>query len=215
VLFRIGRKPDPWQPPAWTLCDDDSTFGNRFDDFNGRFRVLYASSSRLGCFIETLSRFRRAPEPLGLQQALGEITGPDDHLPLAHVPASWLSKRLMGTAGTRHTRLADIYSSEWLGYLRRQMDLGYFRHVENPANDFDLAALMSQQRRLTQEIASLVYDLGFNGIFYQSRHGSNLFNWALFEPFELEKPDSADLAIDDRDFIEALHRLNLGLSLSL
>jgi hypothetical protein len=189
------------------------TFGNRFDDLNGRFRVLYASSSRLGCFVETLSRFRKAPEKL--QQALSEITGEDDHLPLAHVPASWLAKRLMGTAGTRHTRLADIYCSEWLGYMRRQMDLGYFRHAENPDDDFDLAVLISQQRRLTQEIASLVYALGFHGIYYQSRHGSNLFNWALFEPFELEKPAAADLAVNDPDFIEALHLLNLGLSLSI
>jgi hypothetical protein len=33
--------------------------GNRFDDPMGVYRVLYASSQRLGCFIETLARLRK------------------------------------------------------------------------------------------------------------------------------------------------------------
>ena len=58
VIYRLGRKPDPWSVPDWASAGPDGTFGNRFDDPEGMYRVLYASSQRLGCFLETLARFR-------------------------------------------------------------------------------------------------------------------------------------------------------------
>jgi hypothetical protein len=39
-LFRLGRKPDPWEPPDWSRAQPDGTFGNRFDDPSGNYRVL-------------------------------------------------------------------------------------------------------------------------------------------------------------------------------
>ena len=54
VIYRLGRKPDPWSVPDWASAGPDGTFGNRFDDPEGIYRVLYASSQRLGCFLETL-----------------------------------------------------------------------------------------------------------------------------------------------------------------
>ena len=57
-VFRLGRRPDAWQPPDWLLAQSDGTFGNRFDDPDAYYRVLYASSHRLACFVETLARFR-------------------------------------------------------------------------------------------------------------------------------------------------------------
>lgn len=56
VIYRLGRKPDPWAPPDWASAGPDGTFGNRFDDPDATYRVLYASSQRLGCFVETLAR---------------------------------------------------------------------------------------------------------------------------------------------------------------
>jgi hypothetical protein len=53
-LFRVGRDDDPWAVPDWAYTKEDRTFGNRFDDPMGVYRVLYASSQRLGCFVETL-----------------------------------------------------------------------------------------------------------------------------------------------------------------
>jgi predicted NUDIX family NTP pyrophosphohydrolase len=53
-LFRVGRDDDAWAIPDWAYAKEDRTFGNRFDDPAGVYRVLYASSQRLGCFIETL-----------------------------------------------------------------------------------------------------------------------------------------------------------------
>lgn len=51
------------------------TFGNRWDDPLGSYRVLYASSRRLGAFVETLASFR--PDLLALA-GLEAIEG-DDH----------------------------------------------------------------------------------------------------------------------------------------
>jgi RES domain len=53
----VGRKPDPWLPPDWAYAKD-GTFGNRFDDPEGIYRVLYASTQPLACYLETLARFR-------------------------------------------------------------------------------------------------------------------------------------------------------------
>jgi len=53
-----ARRPDVRQPPDWFLANSVGTFGNRFDGPDGYYRVLYASSRRLACFVETLARFR-------------------------------------------------------------------------------------------------------------------------------------------------------------
>src|SRR5262249_1527819 len=71
-LHRIGRWPDPWQPPDWAHAHLDGTFGNRFDDPQAYYRVIYTSSQRLGCFLETLARFR--PD-LTLLAEFAEIEG--------------------------------------------------------------------------------------------------------------------------------------------
>ena len=63
-LYRIARLPDPWAWPDWANVGSDGTFGNRWDDPQGLYRVLYASSSRLGAFMEVLARFRPDPHIL-------------------------------------------------------------------------------------------------------------------------------------------------------
>ena len=45
-IFRLGRHPDPRDLPDWSRAHSDGTFGNRFDDPTGYYRVLYASSQR-------------------------------------------------------------------------------------------------------------------------------------------------------------------------
>ena len=79
LLFRLGRKPDPWSPPDWSRALPNGTFGNRFDDPQGNYRVLYAATQRVSCFIEKLERFR--PD-LSLIAELQEIAGEDDYVPL-------------------------------------------------------------------------------------------------------------------------------------
>jgi hypothetical protein len=108
VIHRLGRKPDPWSAPDWASAGTHGTFGNRFDDPEGMYRVLYASSQRVGCFLETLARFR---VDLKLRAELAEIEGEDDYCPLGEVPLEWIEKRMMGVA-TASGEDADICSSE-------------------------------------------------------------------------------------------------------
>src|SRR5580698_5051711 len=82
-LFRLGRKPDLLSPPDWSRAQPDGTFANRFDDPQGNYRVLYAATQRVSCFVETLARFR--PD-LSLIAELQEIAGEDDYVPLGTVP---------------------------------------------------------------------------------------------------------------------------------
>ena len=68
---------------------------------------------------------------------------------------------------------------------------------------------MSQNRSLTQKAATEIYKRGFHGVYYQSRHGADLFNWALFEPFDLNDLSDSELDAADPDFQEALRLLDL------
>jgi len=89
-VHRIGRGSDPWQYPDWSRANPDRTFGNRFDDPDGEYRVLYAASRRLGCFLETLARYR--PD-LALYAELQEIAGNDDFVAPGSVPREWFRDR--------------------------------------------------------------------------------------------------------------------------
>jgi hypothetical protein len=47
--------------------------------------------------------------------------------------------------------------------------------------------------------------MNFAGIFYRSRHGHSLENWAIFEPFPLENDATSEaLSEDDPELQEAL-----------
>jgi hypothetical protein len=197
-VYRLGRRPNAWQPPEWFLVHADGTFGNRFDDPEGYYRVLYASSQRLGCFIETLARFR--PD-LSLLAELDAIDGPDDYFPLGVLPQDWLNVRVMGIAEIDGA-YADIYAVGWVSHLRRALAGEALRLG---VNDIDLSTLeMAEPRRLTQLASREAYRMSFDGIFYRSRYGHSLKNWALFEPFLLQGATSSGLSEDDPDLLSAL-----------
>ncbi len=205
-------------PPDWALVGDDGTFGNRFDDAEGRFRVLYASSTPLGCFIETLARYRKPLEVEELRSQFDEIENVEgETIPFARVPGSWLERRFLGKANFQGGRFADIYSAEWLAYLRPRFEPGWrtLRRSGEAQQEFDVAVLLSQQRRITQETATIAQHLGFDGIYYQSRLGTDLENWALFEPFALEMEAHVALCVEDGNLQVALRLLNLALDVGV
>ena len=176
VAYRLGRVPDPWAVPDWASAGPDGTFGNRFDDPDATYRVLYASSQKLGCFLETLARFRLDPR---LMAELGAIDGDDDYFPLGEVPVEWIQKRILGVA-TAAGEYADICSSEWISRLRRALA----GHLERfGLDDIDASALQKTAPRiLTQLVSRIVFYAGFSGIYYLSKYGHDIENWALFEP---------------------------------
>jgi hypothetical protein len=197
-LHRIGRWPDPWQPPDWAHAHSDGTFGNRFDDPQAYYRVIYASSQRLGCFLETLARFR--PD-LTLLAEFAEIEGDDDFTPLATVPATWLPTRLIGSAQA-DGQYADVYAPEWIAYLRRELAS---TAVALGLSEIDAATLQAgRPRKLTQDASLVVFRNGYDGVFYRSRYGHSIENWAIFEPFPLRNTSGSEIAAGDPDLHQAL-----------
>ena len=205
-IHRIGRWPDPWQPPDWAHAHLDGTFGNRFDDPQAYYRVIYTSSQRLGCFLETLARFR--PD-LTLLADLAEIEGEDDFTPLATVPASWLIARLIGTAQT-DGEYADVYAPGWIALLRRELAS---TAVALGLSEIDAATLQAgRPRQLTQEASLIVFRRGLDGIFYRSRYGHSVENWAIFEPFPLRNTSANAIVADDPDLQSALRLHGLTMT---
>lgn len=206
VIYRIARKPDVWQPAEWRDALPDGTFGNRFDDTLSEYRVLYASSQRLGCFLETLARFRA---DLSLAAELAAIEGDDDYYPLGNVPPEWISARLIGSA-VHAGSFADIYSAEWLGEMRRNLAS---LCVELGIPDLDLSAMhRTSPRKLTQAVSRMARERSFDGILYQSKFGRDIHNWALFEPFQLAHQDSGCFSCCDPELLAALTIHSLRLS---
>jgi hypothetical protein len=198
TVYRLARRPNAWQPPEWSFAHADGTFGNRFDDPDGYYRVLYASSQRLACFVETLARFR--PD-LSLLAELEEIDGNNDFSPLGVLPRQWIGERVMGDAELSGI-YADIYAVSWVGHLRFSLASEALRLG---VQDIDLSILERfEPRRLTQLASREIYALNFAGVFYHSRYGHSFENWAIFEPFPLEHEKSLNIEGDDPYLLEAL-----------
>ncbi len=201
-IYRVARHPDAWQLPDWSRAKD-GTFGNRFDDPESEYRVLYASSQQVSCFVETLARFR--PD-LTLIEELRAIEGDDDFLPIGEVPLNWCSNRVIGTASSEGN-YADICGVEWIVLLRRRLASECLR-LGFP--DLDAAALQtSSPRTLTMLVSRVVYDMGLPGIYFRSRYGHNLENWALFEPCRLQHMKSERVERQHPALAEAMAILGL------
>lgn len=197
-IYRIGRWPNPWLPPDWAHAHTDGTFGNRFDDPQAYYRVIYASTQRLSCFLETLARFR--PD-LSLVAELAEIEGENDFTPFATVPSSWLLNRVIGIAHAEG-QYADIYAVEWVAHLRREL-----APLALSLGIADIYAGMLQAgrpRQLTQHASLVAFRQGCDGIFYRSRFGHTMENWAIFEPFPIRDLTAGPIADTDPDLLEAL-----------
>jgi hypothetical protein len=213
-VFRIGRRPNPWAYQDWAEAGEDGTFGNRWDDPESSYRVLYASSQRLGAFVETLSRFRPDPEVVA---GLAEIEGEDDSvLPPGHFPRSWLTERMVGE-GTLEGRYADVGHSRSLSHLRKALAA---RVLHYRLGDLDAATIrLSAPRRFTQEVSRLIYECTqpdesqqFAGVRYLSRLGDEFENWAVFEPGHPTEMATSSIPGDDPDFAAAIERLGLTLA---
>jgi hypothetical protein len=166
---------------------------------------LYASSARLGCFLETLARYR--PD-LTLFAELQEIEGEDDFVPAGIVPREWFEIRVIGSAEA-HGRFADVGASEWIATLRRKLAPLL---IQLGVPDFDASVLQrSGPRRLTHHVSQFVYRRDFNGIRYLSRYGHDIENWALFEPANLTSRQCEPIRPEDPDLIEALRIFNVAV----
>ena len=109
-VTRIGRRPNPWAWPPWEAQHSDATFGNRWDDPEGIYRVLYAATQLEGAYVEVLSRFR--PDPVVVAE-LAKIDGSSEEHQFGIVPSEWLETRAIGQA-----TLAGVYADVRLDVVR-------------------------------------------------------------------------------------------------
>lgn len=218
-LYRVGRCPDAWAWPAWEYAGEDGTFGNRYDDPRGEYRELYASSQRVGAFIETLAGFRVDVELLAAYEEITEA--PEDAagfptiLP-GVVPAAWRSTRVIGEA--KHDgAFADLGTSNSLAHLRTALAP---RLAAYGLEDLDGGDLRRRApRAFTQEVSRYVFEHGVSeaeeplvGICYLSRLGDDIRNWAIFEPNDPYEADSAEIVESDPDLVAALELLSLTIA---
>jgi hypothetical protein len=214
VVYRLGRLPDPWEWPDWIYAREDGTFGNRYDDPQGQYRVLYASAERQTAFRECLARFRPDLAVVAAQIEEDDEGAPPTRPP-GHVKRSWLARRLMGIAAI-NGRYCDIGHSESVQHLREALAAQILHYG---LDDLDAGDLRRRApRRLTQEISRYVFTLGdesggaaFQGIRYASRLGDNLTNWAIFEPNDPTALDRVGINEEDPDLQAVLSAYKLTL----
>jgi len=77
--------------------------------------------------------------------------------------------------------------------------------------DFDASHALSADRTLTQAIARLAYERGFDGIVYQSRLEPTLDCWALFDRSRIDPVAVRAIADDDPDLVEVAALFGLSI----
>ena len=141
--------------------------------------------------------------------------GEDDFTAFGTVRRAWLKGRCIGKANVEG-EYADIYALEWVSHLRTALAEVA---VKLGMEDIDLSSLeRAEPRRLTQQAGRIAFELGYAGVYYHSRYGHSIENWAIFEDwtmldrFPIRQPKSQKVAEDDPDLKEALRVLGLLLS---
>jgi hypothetical protein len=215
LLHRLGRAPDPWRWTDWSYARSD-TFGNRWDDPESEYRVLYASSQRLACFMETLGRFPADPKVTEGLSAIEPEPDEVDHglRPGELVLRDWLRGRRIAAAAVAGG-FAAAGASRSLAFLHtRVVHLLPTFGLE----ELDAAAIRSGTLALTQLISRIVFECStpagerqFDGIHYLSRYGDEFQNWAIFEPAAIDPEQPMEIDANDPDVIEAARRLGITL----
>jgi RES domain len=220
ILFRVARKPDVWM---WT--DLKYAGQGRWDDPEGSYRVLYASTTAFGAYLEKLAQFR--PD-LQLLAELGAIRANDRGAPktalAGKLPAGWRARHLLGKGLTDGVKqpLVAVARARSLATLRVVMAsvAGRLGIAEIDAGVIRLD-LSEGFRRLTQAISRYIYERRsqgaprYAGIYYLSQHADDVADCAIFEregPFPVTHLERSAIEIEDADFLRAceLHGLTPG-----
>ncbi len=214
-VFRLGSRPDPWAWPDWAYAEADGTFGNRYDDPQGIYRVLYASTQRVATFVECLAYYRADLEVVAELQAIAGEEGDEEPPAPGTVPPDWVEQRCVGRAALVGD-YADVGHHESLAELRTALAA---RVVQHGLHDLDAATLrLTAPLAFTQDVSRYVFgqtaadERRWNGLAYLSKHGDNLQNCTIFEPAAPGVIDVTEFDSDDEDLRAALalHGLQLG-----
>jgi len=219
IVFRIARRPDVWVWPELKYCG-----GGRWDDPEHRYRVLYASCSAFGAYLEKLAQFRPDLEVVAALSAVrsNDRTAPKT-TPAGHLPAEWRQIFILGKGVTDGVDrpLVAVGRARSLSTIRAAM-AAVAERLEIGEIDAGVIRLDHSPRfvELTQAISRFVYKLKarsaarFSGIYYLSQHADDVANCAFFERdsvMPVTHLERTDIEADDEDFIRAceLHGIEL------
>ncbi len=113
-------------------------------------RLFTPAQLRLAVSWKPSPVFRRPPP--GIIAELQDIEDAETDPPVfGTVPASWLSGHRMGRSTVLRKQCADIYRSEWLSHLRRELEEELSALAASRNSEFDLSDLMSRNRQVSQK----------------------------------------------------------------
>lgn len=230
TIYRLGRRdPGAWRFPDWLHADvATGTFGSRYDDPEGEYRVLYACSVRACSFVEVLWYHSADATLAADMSAIVENDDSDvdyESVPPGHLDiAAWCAQRSVGTATVAPEReFASTTDLETVDTLNQTADLIASAAAAGLDAPFTAEEIrLTQARHFTQRVSRFIWEQStssgapaFAGIHYLSRHDEAADNWALFElePADLtaiwtvvDDEHEDVLSPDDPDLLAAIER---------
>lgn len=176
-VFRVGRRPDPWQRPS-------PSPGNRFDIVGRHPEIFstYVAETPEGAYAETLADLRPS---LGTIAKINLIPADPGVPPVSPVISQdWRQRRCLAEAdftpivGTA----ADLTTPVSINALRGIPEIAKCA-VDNGFVDVDEATLKSNTkagRYFSQFLAAYLYHRGYLAIRYGSRHNSLYYCWMIY-----------------------------------
>jgi hypothetical protein len=118
-----------------------------------------------------------------------------------------LTSRSIGEARVTG-EFADICGADWISELRAPLESVL---AECRYSFLDASVLVqAEHRSITQLASQYIRASGFDGIYYRSRHGLEVDNWAIFEPWRITDHSTPQpLSITDPDVMLALKYLGI------
>lgn len=189
-LLRVHWQPEVLKRPPYDL-DPESM--SRFDDPEGRFSIRYLATTLRGCLVETMSRFRPAPEAEALLIGVGGIDEEDVDPSRSVGLLEWLNGQKIGhcTIGIDPPKVVDVDAAESLIALdkhplvRHALDRSGLGSAANPARlDSGVVRLPGPVGRpITQAVSRAVFEWhdDVHGLAYASRLDGTETCWALYD----------------------------------
>ncbi|MGI8415016.1 MAG: RES family NAD+ phosphorylase [Nakamurella sp.] len=181
--------------------------GNRFDTTSGG--VLYGATDLVGCYSETLARFRPSAK---VRAAVAEEPG---FMVCGGVPADWRSRRVKVCVELPDALpFLDVESDDTHEYLTTELALEL---AALKVATLDVGLVRGPDRRITRAIATWAFHAGlmddtprFSGIRYMSRLGNHEC-WAIFEGTPVIELRRDTVAVSDPDLQQVADKFELRL----
>ena len=231
VLWRVGRQPGvfDWRLPIdqELLASDERPRleGNRWDDPDGETATLYCASTPLAAFLEVLAQLRSGGEGIVaeiLKATSEDSTDPrlDPALRAGVLPQEFLADRcLASTSVAQGALFIDMASPQTHNLLGERLP-HLLRYLG--AHQFDRGVVMSQDRRVTRQIAGFLREYADSdlndqgpiaGLRYESRIAPGQTCWAIWQDrLQLSDEQARSITSEDPDILKAAELLDLEIT---